>query len=38
MYLEMCFETGEKPTKKGYADFEAWRKRVKALFAERDKG
>ena len=32
MYLETCFETGEKPTKKGYEDFEAWRKRVEAFF------
>ena len=32
MYLETCFETGEKPTKKGYKDFQAWRKRVEALF------
>ena len=33
MYLETCFETGEKPTKKGYCGFQEWRKRVDALFA-----
>ncbi len=34
MYLETCFETGEKPTKKGYCSFQEWRKRVDALFAD----
>ena len=34
MYLETCFETGEKPTKKGYCSFQDWRKRVDALFAD----
>ena len=34
MYLETCFETGEKPTKKGYCSFQEWRMRVDALFAD----
>ena len=34
MYLETCFETGQKPTKKGYCSFQEWRKRVDALFAD----
>ena len=38
MYSEYCAETDQKPTDAGYVDFVAWRNRVEALFAERDKG
>tara|TARA_Y100000780_G_scaffold200650_1_gene192721 strand:- start:89 stop:217 length:129 start_codon:yes stop_codon:yes gene_type:complete len=37
MYLETCSETGEKPTKKGYKEFKAWRERVEVFFERSSK-
>lgn len=36
MYREVCFESGEKPSKKGFKNFVEWRKNVERLFDERD--
>jgi hypothetical protein len=32
MYNETCFETGARPTERGFKEFKAWRKRVEKLF------
>jgi hypothetical protein len=35
MYNETCFETGARPTERGFKEFMAWRKRVEKLFDRR---
>ena len=32
MYNETCFETGARPTERGFKEFKAWRKRVEKYF------
>jgi|TARA_B110000908_G_scaffold99159_1_gene117103 hypothetical protein len=32
MYAEVCMETGERFTDRGFMEFKAWRKRVEELF------
>ena len=36
MYAEYCAEGGARPTERGFAEFVSWRKKVEALFEERD--
>ena len=36
MYAEYCAEGGARPTDRGYLEFVSWRKRVEALFEEKD--
>ena len=36
MYAEYCVEGGARPTERGFAEFVSWRKKVEALFEEKD--